>query len=427
MAEEQAYRDHSSSSITGAVVVWHDVTEARRLLITQREQSETEARRAFLQLILDELPSSVYLVHGHEARLLLANHAVTTVFGASWRPGQPLREFLQEHQIQVFGTNGHPLALERFATLRAVQHRETVFGHQETICRPDGTNVPVPVHAVFLDLQQVRGMPLPLMSSLHERPEPAALVVHQDVTALKEVEQFKDEFISIIAHELRTPLAILKGFVQTLLDQTAQGKDSELAGWQTRSLQGIELATAQVIDLANDLLDATRAQAGRLELQREPTDLAALAWRVSTRRQLTTEQHTLSLTTMLLHLVLSVYPRRIEQVLINLLGNAITYSPEGGPIEVSIRADDMTHEALLSVRDQGIGIPQRDLAQIFERFARASNAQAHGIGGTGLGLYLCRELIKLQGGRIWVESTEGQGTTFFVALPLPSLPAALQS
>ncbi len=168
-------------------------------------------------------------------------------------------------------------------------------------------------------------MPLPLMSSLHERPEPAALVVHQGVTALKEVEQFKDEFISIIAHELRTPLAILKGFVQTLLDQTAHGKGSELAGWQTRSLQGIELATDQVIDLANDLLDATRAQAGRLELQREPTDLAALARRVLTRRQLTTEQHTLSLTTMLLHLVLSVDPRRIEQVLVNLLGKAITY------------------------------------------------------------------------------------------------------
>ena len=426
MAEEQAHLDHSSSPITGAVVVWHDVTEVRRLLITQREQSETEARRALLQLILDELPSSVYLVRGREARLLLANHAVTTVFGASWRPGQSLHEFLQDHQIQVLGTDGHPLTLERFATLRAVRHGEAVFGHQETICRPDGTTVPVLVHAVALDLRQAQVLPSLLVSSPHARPEPAALVVHQDVTALKEVEQFKDEFISIIAHELRTPLAIIKGFVQTLLDQTARSKGPELAAWQTKSLQGIDLATGRVIDLANDLLDVTRIQAGRLELQREPTDLVALARRVLARRQLTTERHTLTLTTTLPHLVLHVDPRRIEQVLVNLLGNAITYSPEGGPIEVSIRADDTTHEALLSVRDQGIGIPQRDLAQIFERFARAANAQAHGIGGTGLGLYLCRELIKLHGGRIWVESTEGQGSTFFVTFPLLSPPASRQ-
>ena len=425
-AEGQAHLDHSSSSITGAVVVWHDVTEAHHLLIQQREQHETEAQRALLQLVLDELPSSVYLVRGREARLLLANRAVTAVFGASWRPGQSLHEFLQEHQIQVLGTDGHPLALEQFATLRALRDGEAVFGHQETLCRPDGTTIPVLVHAVALDLQQAQDLPALLVSGPHVHPELAALVVHQDVTALKEVEQFKDEFISIIAHELRTPLAIIKGFVQTLLDQTARSKGPELAAWQTRSLQGIDLATARVIDLANDLLDVTRVQAGRLELQREPTDLVALARRVLARRQLTTERHTLTLATTCSHLVLHVDPRRMEQVLVNLLGNAIKYSPEGGPIEMTIQADDAVHEARLSVRDQGMGIPQRDQEQVFERFARAANAQACGIGGTGLGLYLCRELIAQHGGRIWVESREGQGSTFFVTLPLPSLPAALQ-
>lgn len=415
-SQDQEELDHAPSPLTGAVVVWHDVTEARRFLIQQREQHETEARRALLQLILDELPSSVYLVRGREARLLLANRAVRAVFGAPWRPGQSLHEFLQEQQIQVLGTDGHPLVLEQFATLRAVQQGKAVFGHQETICRPDGTTVPVLVHAIALDLPQV--LPAPLVPSPAQCPEPAALVVHQDVTALKEVEQFKDEFISIIAHELRTPLAIIKGFVQTLLTQTTQGKGPELAAWQAKSLQGIELATARVIDLANDLLDVTRIQAGRLELQREPSDLVALARRVLTRRQLMTQRHTLTLVTALPHLVLHVDPRRIEQVLINLLGNAIKYSPEGGPIEVTIRVDDKTHEALLSVCDQGMGIPQRDQAQVFERFARAGNAQACGIGGTGLGLYLCRELIEQHGGRIWCESVEGQGSTFFVALPL---------
>lgn len=413
-------RLQARSPIGGAAVVWHDVTEARRLLIQQREQSETEARRALLQLILDELPNSVYLVRGHDAYLLLANRAATALFGAPWRPGQSLRAFLQEHHIHILGADDRPLALERLAALRAVQYGETVLGQQETICRPDGTTLPVLVNAVALDLYQVNAPLSSLVPHPTERSEPAALVVYQDVTALKEVEQFKDEFISVVAHELRTPLAALQGFVQTLLNQTARGKGPALAEWQARSLQNIDLATVRLASLAEDLLDVTRVQAGRLELQREPTDAVALARRVLARRQLTTGRHTLTLVTTLPLLVLDIDPRRIEQVLVNLIGNAITYSPEGGPIEMTLRAERETHEALLSVRDQGIGIPPRDLAQVFERFARAGNTQRSGIGGTGLGLYLCRELVELHGGRIWCESVEGQGSTFFVALPLSS-------
>jgi len=394
--------DHEScpASIVGAVVVWH---------------GETEARRALLQLILDELPSSVYLVRGRDARLVLANRAATTVFRAPWRPGQPMREFLTENRIRMLGVDGHALAFEQYATLRAVQGGETVLQHQEIICHSDGTTLPILVNAVTLDAHQFNVSPSPLASHPAERAELAAIVVHQDVTALKEAEQLKDEFIGMVAHELRTPLAILKGFVQTLLNQTARGRGPALTPWQMQSLQGIDLATARLIDLAEDLLDVTRVQAGRLELQREPIDLVVLAQRVLTRRQLTTERHHLSLVTTLPRLVLHVDPRRMEQVLSNLIGNAIKYSPEGGTIEVTIGVDDEAH---LSVRDQGIGIPQDEQAQVFGCFARAGNAQANGIGGAGLGLYLCRELVERHGGRIWFESTEGQGSTFFVALPL---------
>ena len=184
------------------------------------------------------------------------------------------------------------------------------------------------------------------------------------------------------------------------------------------------LATDRLVDLAEDLLDVTRVQAGRLELLREPTDLVALARRVLTRRQLTTERHTLTLLTALPHLVVQADPRRMEQVLSNLIGNAIKYSPEGGAIEVTIRVDNEKHEALLAVRDHGIGIPQHEQARVFGRFARAGNAQAHGIRGAGLGLYLCRDLVEAHGGRIWLESTEEQGSTFFVTLPLPSQAAS---
>jgi two-component system, OmpR family, phosphate regulon sensor histidine kinase PhoR len=420
LPQDKERMGHAQGTIAGAVVVWRDVTEARRLLIAQRVHVETEARRALLQRILDELPSSVYLVRGQDARLVLANRAATAVLGAFWLPGQPMREFLEENRIRVFGKDGHPLTLEQFATLRAVQHGETVLQHQETIHHPDGTMLPVLVNAVALDAHQFDVVPSPLVSHPAEHAEPAAIVVHQDVMALKAAEQLKDEFISIAAHELRTPLAILTGFVQTLLNQTARGKGPALAEWQQKSLQGIDLATARLVDLAEDLLDVTRVQAGRLELQREPTDLVALARRVLARRQLTTERHTLTLVTALPHLVVHADPRRMEQVLSNLIGNAIKYSPEGGAIEVTIRAEHETHEALLSVRDQGIGIPQHEQAQVFGRFARAGNVQAYGIRGTGLGLYLCRELVEQHGGRIWLESTEGQGSTFFVALPLAS-------
>jgi two-component system phosphate regulon sensor histidine kinase PhoR len=420
LPQDQERMGHAPGTIAGAVVVWRDVTEARRGLVAQRMHIETEARRALLQQILDELPSSVYLVRGRDARLVLANRAAATVWGVPWLPGQPMHEFLEENRIRVCGTDGHPLALEQLATLRAVQHGETVRQQQVTIHHPDGTALPVLVNAVALAAHQFNAAPSALVSHPAEHAEPAAIVVHQDVTALKAAEQLKDEFISIAAHELRTPLAILTGFVQTLLNQTARGKGPRLSEWQQKSLQGIDLATDRLVDLAEDLLDVTRVQAGRLELQREPTDLVALARRVLARRQLTTERHALTLVTALPHLVVHADPRRMEQVLSNLIGNAIKYSPEGGAVEVTIRAEHETHEALLSVRDQGIGIPLHEQAQVFGRFARAGNAQAYGIRGTGLGLYLCRELVEQHGGRIWLESTEGQGSTFFVALPLTS-------
>ncbi len=410
-------REHPND-VSGVVVTWHDVTEERRLEEERRLSAESEAQRTLLQLVLNELPCSVYLVQGHDARLVLANQMTTTVWGATWKPGQPMSEFLSENAIRVIGTDGLEMASERLATLRAVKLGENVHQHQEVIRHPDSTSLPVLVNALALDPEQVR---LPLKPPDPAEPVPVALVVHQDVTALKEAEQLKDDFIGIAAHELRTPLAVLKGFAQMLLIQSGRGKGPTLVDWQIEALQGIDQATHRLVELTEDLLDVTRLQAGRLTLHLTPTDLVALTTRIIKRLQLTTERHTLSLTTSAEHIVVEVDPQRMEQVLSNLLGNAIKYSPQGGPIEITVREEPQDHLVQLSISDHGIGIPLAQQAQIFGRFVRAENARVHGIGGTGLGLYLCRELVERQCGRIWFESVEGEGSTFRVALPVYAL------
>src|SRR6266851_1402686 len=409
---------NSQPATTGAVVVLHDVTEARRLLIERQAHAETEARRALLQTVIDELPSGVYLVSGRDARLVLANRAVTEVWGASWTYGQPMSDFLATNGIRVFQVDGHPLEQAEFATLRAVQTGESVYHHQEIIVHRDGTTLPVLVNAVALD-------PLALgLSSPDEAhdssgtSEPAAIVVQQDVTALKEAERLKDEFIGIAAHELRSPLAVVKGFAQTLIVQTSRGKGPELADWQMEAIQDIDQATSRLVELTEDLLDVTRLQAGRLELQFEPTDLVALVQRTLKRFRVTTEKHQITFKAAEENIVVMVDHRRIEQVVSNLISNAIKYCPDGGNIEIAVHEDESAKTALLCVRDYGIGIPAYQQGRIFSRFMRADNAHAHNIGGTGLGLYLCRELVERHDGRIWFESVEGQGSTFYVSLPL---------
>lgn len=206
-----------------------------------------------------------------------------------------------------------------------------------------------------------------------------------------------------------------------LIMQTKRGKGPELAEWQMEAIQDIDQATNRLVELTEDLLDVTRLQAGRLELHSEPTDLVALVQRTVARFRVTTEQHRIAVNAAPEHIVIMADPRRIEQVLSNLINNAIKYSPDGGDVEISVQEDQKANAALLSVRDHGIGIPAHQQGRIFSRFMRADNAHAYNIGGTGLGLYLCRELVERHGGRIWFESVEGQGSTFCVSLPLATI------
>ena len=232
----------------------------------------------FLQHLLDALPSSVYLVQGEDARLVLANRAATALWGAQWRVGQPMLDSLKSHQIRLFDTQGEVLPSAAFATMRALSEGKAVFQYQETIYHTDGTTLPVLVNAVPIDGQDL--LEATSGNGQADVASPAALVVHQDVTSLKENEELKDRFLGLVAHELRTPLAAIKGFASMLLTQTAQGKGPELAEWQYEAIAEIDLGFDRLTRITKDLLDVVRLQAGRLVLHREPLDLVSITQRV---------------------------------------------------------------------------------------------------------------------------------------------------
>jgi len=407
---EGAERPHA------AVVVWHDVTETRRLAIERDARQAAEAQWTLLRSIVEELPGAVYLVRGTDARLVLANRAAMAVWGAEWPVGQPMEAFLAQSGARLFAPDGQPLHGEQLATLRVLRTGEPVHHYQEIIQHTDGTRLPVLFNAVALDPESIADRTLATPGDAVAQP--VALVALQDVSALKEAERLKDEFITIAAHELRTPMTAIKGYASLLRKYAVQESGAGLDELQLEAIDTIDQSTSRLAELTEDLLDVTRLQAGRLELRLELHDLVALVRRVAKRLQVTTRQHTLAVQEPGAPIIVELDVKRFEQVLGNLLNNAIKYSPAGGVITISVRIEQATGQAVVSIHDHGIGIPRDQQAQLFNRFARADNARKAGIGGTGLGLYLCRELVERQGGRIWFESDEGKGSTFHVALPL---------
>ena len=230
----------------------------------------------------------------------------------------------------------------------------------------------------------------------------------------------RDDFISIAAHELRTPLTALSAQAQLALRR--QRREGQLEPERVaQAMQTITGQTDKLSRLISQLLDVSRLEGGKLTLERQPTDLAILVEQVVAGARAWSDRHAIALEAPP-SLEARADPLRLEQVLTNLLDNAIKYSPDGGPIEVVLSrpTGDMVE---LSVRDRGLGIPPEKRAQIFERFY-----QAHGNShkrGMGLGLYISRQIVELHGGQIRAEFPPDGGTRFVVRLPIePDEPAA---
>jgi signal transduction histidine kinase len=229
--------------------------------------------------------------------------------------------------------------------------------------------------------------------------------------------RLRDEFLSVAAHELKTPITSLRGFAELLLEQFGQpeGPDPERA---RRALRTIDRQSLTLARLVGQLLDVARIGAGRLALECGPTDVAGLAQRAVAAAQARTLTHSLHLDAPP-SLPAQIDPLRIEQVLVNLLDNAIKYSPGGGRIDVTVNIPD-PFTVRVTVRDRGLGIPPESRARIFEHSYQA-HAQSHQ-SGLGLGLYISRQIVELHGGRITAQFPTDGGTRMVVDLPLQPAP-----
>jgi signal transduction histidine kinase len=241
-----------------------------------------------------------------------------------------------------------------------------------------------------------------------------AIERHRTRNELRELNEQKDHLMGVVAHDLRNPLSVVRGYADFLLSGVA----GELEDEQDEVVRTMRRTSDYMLHLVEDLVDFSRIQTGALELEREPTDLAALVREgirlnamVAQEKRIAFEPHLASDLP-----ELSVDRHKVRQILDNLLTNAVKFSHPGSTVEVTLTRDG--DDAHLAVRDQGVGIPEEDQCLLFEPFKKTSARPTAGERSTGLGLAIVRNIVEAHGGRIWVESRVGEGSTFHVTLPL---------
>jgi PAS domain S-box-containing protein len=242
----------------------------------------------------------------------------------------------------------------------------------------------------------------------------AARLAREEAEDAARAVRLRDEFLSTAAHELKTPVTSLRGFAELLQRGVERGQALDPARAQ-RAILTINRQAQNLSRLVTQLLETSRLDVDRLALGREPEDLTGLVGRAVEQAQFQTDQHQVVFTAPPAAIGASIDAFRFEQVVTNLLDNAIKYSPDGGRIEVDL-VQQAPGWARLSVRDEGIGIPLEQQEQIFERYYQAHAASHRS--GLGLGLYLSRQIVERHGGRIWAEAAAGGGTRFVVELPV---------
>jgi two-component system phosphate regulon sensor histidine kinase PhoR len=248
-------------------------------------------------------------------------------------------------------------------------------------------------------------------------PDGGAALILEDVSELRRLQRIRTEFIDNLSHELRTPLTTVSLLAETLTREADAAGDALPPRMRDR-IGKIEVETGHLVQMVNELLDLSRIESGSSLGPLEDVDLAGLASDATERLRLFAERQAVTLHVDVATPVPTVRgdPARLEQVLINLVHNAVKFSPDGGDVAVAVQKVGET--VVVSVTDHGVGIPRAAQDRIFERFYKVDRARVRGeTGGTGLGLAIARHVIEQHHGRIWVESVEGAGSTFSFALP----------
>lgn len=341
------------------------------------------AERDRISAILSSMPDGIFLV-GSEGKVIMANQAAERMFPSPFESegfadtalGHTFIEMVHDHELD------------------SILQKCLKTGEQQT-----------GLVEVDSGKRLLRVVATPISGSC------SCALLLQDLTEVRRVEKMRRDFIANVSHELRTPVASLKALSETLqegaIDDPAVAKDF---------LERISAETDRLAQMVNELGELSRIESGEVSFKIEPVDIVELVKWVVERLRAQADRARVSLVVD----IPSDLPEAladnegIEQVLVNLLHNAIKFTPPGGQINVTAKVE--ANDIQVSVADTGVGIPADDLSHIFERFYKADKARAGG--GTGLGLAIARHIIEAHGGRIWAESVEGQGSTFTFTIPV---------
>lgn len=239
--------------------------------------------------LLDELPNGVFLVEGEKSRLVLENQAAQMIWGVRWPVGMPMRDFFQTAAVRIFQADSRPLPCDELPNLRVFHQEEPVRGQQLMIRQATGATLPVLVSVVKLPRF---AQPEPRCAT-GEASGPLASVVMQDISALREAERLKDEFVALVSHELKNPLTNIKGYVQLLRFQLEDGYHAPVTEQERLCLRVVEEGVDRLAALASDVIDVARLQSGRLALQLDDVELVGLVRRVVERQQMHAKAHVL--------------------------------------------------------------------------------------------------------------------------------------
>jgi PAS domain S-box-containing protein len=352
---------------------------------------QVSAEKQQLDAIIEHSADGVMIVDP-ELRILVFNRALSQMTGwpADQAIGKPCYQVLA-----LDGVSGRDLCSVQPGAV-AFEDGEPWVAEGE-LCRPAGSRLAVRV----------------TYSPLHDEEGRVSHVLANvvDITRFREAEEMKSTFVSVVSHELKTPVSLIKGYANTLAREDANWDKATVR----EGLQVISEESDRLNHLINNLLDASRIQAGGFEL--EPTDVSIpkLAAKVVENHRLQTATHRFVLDFAQDFPIISGDEERLRQVFNNLVSNAIKYAPEGGEIRIGGWSDG--DHVTVYVADQGIGIPAEEQDRLFQRFYRVDSSLRRKTQGAGLGLYLCRSIVEAHGGRIWLRSEPGKGTTVFFALP----------